>query len=59
MVDLIGYPKYVLNSTWLDDLYDDIDITDDYMMNLVSHRSYARSRELKGKVQITKLFSCP
>ena len=39
MVDLIGYPKFVLNSTWTDDLYKNVNIsTETYLMNLVTHR---------------------
>ena len=29
MVDLIGYPKLVLNTTWLDQVYADVDVSDD------------------------------
>ena len=27
MVDLIGYPNFVLNSTWVDSVYSDLTIT--------------------------------
>ena len=34
MVDLIGYPKLVLNNTWLDAVYSDVDVSDDdYLVN--------------------------
>ena len=29
MVDLIGYPKLVLNNTWLDSVYSDVEVSDD------------------------------
>lgn len=39
MVDLIGYPKFVLNNTWLNGLYEDLDIShEQYLVNVVSHR---------------------
>ncbi|CAB4060967.1 ECE [Lepeophtheirus salmonis] len=46
MIDLIGYPKYVLNSTWLNEAYADIEIQDDFLMNVVSHKSFIRQQEL-------------
>ena len=34
MVDLIGYPKLVLNTTWLDSVYSDVEVSDDdYLVN--------------------------
>lgn len=48
MVDLIGYPAYVLNNTWLNIVYNDLKIdTDAYLMNLVVHRAFARQMELR------------
>ena len=36
MVDLIGYPKLVLNNTWLDTVYSDVDVSDDdYLVNRI------------------------
>lgn len=48
MVDLIGFPKLVLNSTWLDSLYADVAVSaDDYLMNVVTHRAFARRSEVR------------
>lgn len=47
MVDLIGYPKSVLNSTWLDTFFAraEIDATD-YLTNVVTQRSFSRHKEI-------------
>eukprot|EP00094_Tigriopus_californicus_P013393 TCALIF_12954-PA protein Name:"Similar to ECE1 Endothelin-converting enzyme 1 (Homo sapiens)" AED:0.20 eAED:0.20 QI:0/0/0/0.71/1/1/7/0/1168 len=47
MVDLIGYPKSVLNSTWLDTFFAraEIDATD-YLSNVVTQRSFSRHKEI-------------
>ena len=48
MVDLIGFPDFVLNATWVDDLFMDLDIKpNSYLLNVVSHRSFSRQSELK------------
>ncbi len=36
MVDLIGFPKFVLNETWVDSLYAGVEIDeDDYLVPIV------------------------
>eukprot|EP00095_Tigriopus_kingsejongensis_P004755 snap_masked-scaffold510_size151595-processed-gene-0.9 protein:Tk04755 transcript:snap_masked-scaffold510_size151595-processed-gene-0.9-mRNA-1 annotation:"endothelin-converting enzyme" len=47
MVDLIGYPKAVLNTTWLDAFFRDADIDpSDYLSNVVTFRSFSRQKEI-------------
>ena len=47
MVDLIGYPKLVLNSTWLDSVYSDVDVSDDdYLVN--RKKTYLLGRRVAG-----------
>ena len=41
MVDLIGYPKLVLNTTWLDSVYSDVEVSDDDYLVMCKFR-YAR-----------------
>merc|ERR1719464_1196896 len=48
MADLIGYPTFVLNSTWLDQVFQDLPISQDhYLKNVANHRSFARQMELR------------
>ena len=42
MMDLIGYPEQVLNSTWLNKKYAEVEVTDDYLMNIVAFQSHKR-----------------
>ena len=37
MVDLIGYPEFVLNSSWVDSIYSDLIITEgnEYLLILI------------------------
>ena len=41
MVELVGYPRFVLNDTWLDNLFSSVEVSGrDYLLNLVTHRYY-------------------
>ena len=42
MMDLIGYPEQVLNSTWLNNKYADVEVTPDYLMNIIAFQSFQR-----------------
>lgn len=47
MMDLIGYPEQVLNSTWLNDKYNGMEVTNDYLMNIISFQSHERKEGMK------------
>jgi predicted metalloendopeptidase len=47
MMDLIGYPEQVLNSTWLNAKYSEVEVTDDYLMNIVAFQSHQRKEQMK------------
>ena len=53
MVDLIGYPKLVLNTTWLDSIYSDVEVSDDdYLVNFVDFAmdgSFPLRRDIQPK----------
>jgi len=52
MADLIGYPTFVLNDTWLNQVFDDIVIHPNrYVKNEVSNRSFQRKLELRDFFQ--------
>ena len=43
MVDLIGFPDFVLNASLVDSVFTDLSIDpDSYLMNIVAHRSFDR-----------------
>ena len=47
MMDLIGYPEHVLNSTWLNRQYDEVDVSPDYLMNIIAFQSYKRKEGMR------------
>jgi len=47
MMDLIGYPEQVLNSTWLNAKYSEVEVSDDYLMNIVAFQSHQRKEGMK------------
>jgi len=47
MMDLIGYPEQVLNGTWLNAKYSEVEVTDDYLMNIVAFQSHQRKEGMK------------
>ena len=54
MVDLIGYPKFVLNNTWLDAVYSDVDVSDDDY--LVNRKTYLTERRYRHRIICAFLF---
>ena len=47
MMDLIGYPEHVLNSTWLNKQYQEVNVSSDYLMNIISFQSYKRKEGMR------------
>eukprot|EP00092_Neocalanus_flemingeri_P023165 GFUD01025119.1.p1 GENE.GFUD01025119.1~~GFUD01025119.1.p1 ORF type:complete len:953 (-),score=164.55 GFUD01025119.1:486-3344(-) len=47
MMDLIGYPEQVLNSTWLNKKYSEVEVTKDYLMNIIAFQSHQRKEGMK------------
>jgi len=47
MMDLIGYPDQVLNSTWLNKKYSEVEVTKDYLMNIIAFQSHQRKEGMK------------
>ena len=48
MVELIGFPNFILNSTVVDEIFQELEIKkSSYLMNVVSHRLFSRRAELK------------
>ena len=47
MMDLIGYPEHVLNSTWLNRQYEEVDVSPDYLMNIIAFQSYKRKEGMR------------
>ena len=60
MMDLIGYPEQVrwkphfhlqcpqvLNSTWLNAKYSEVEVTEDYLMNIVAFQSHQRKEGMR------------
>jgi len=47
MMDLIGYPEQVLNSTWLNQRYEEVEVTSDYLMNIIAFQSHERKEGMK------------
>ena len=46
-MDLIGYPEQVLNSTWLNKKYAEVEVTQDYLMNIIAFQSHQRKEGMK------------
>ena len=47
MMDLIGYPDHVLNSTWLNKQYQEVEVSPDYLMNIIAFQSYKRNEGMR------------
>ena len=47
MMDLIGYPDHVLNSTWLNKQYEEVEVSPDYLMNIIAFQSYKRNEGMR------------
>ena len=47
MMDLIGYPDHVLNSTWLNKQYEEVEVSQDYLMNIIAFQSYKRNEGMR------------
>ena len=53
MMDLIGYPEHVLNSTWLNRQYEEVDVSPDYLMNTIGFQSYKRKEGMRQYVRFS------
>ena len=60
MMDLIGYPEQVLNSTWLNKKYSEVEVTKDYLMNIIAFQSHQRKEGMKlyTKYEHNMLYKC-
>ena len=54
MMDLIGYPEHVLNSTWLNKQYQEVNVSSDYLMNIISFQSYKRKEGMRLYIRWVK-----
>ena len=52
MMDLIGYPEHVLNSTWLNRQYEEVDVSPDYLMNIIAFQSYKRKEGMRIYIRL-------
>ena len=51
-MDLIGYPEHVLNSTWLNRQYEEVDVSPDYLMNIIAFQSYKRKEGMRIYIRL-------